>query len=89
MILFDLRAVPRASDVVFELVGVDEDQRWQERDEHDQREVKESEQRVYFENTVDKAKGHHQSSWVVPESQLVLHQMSENWDESKNAQRDV
>ena len=55
MILFNLGAVPRSSDVVFELVGVDEDQGAQERDEHDQREIEEAEKWVHLEDAVNQA----------------------------------
>jgi hypothetical protein len=89
VILFNLWTVPRSSYIVFELVGVDENQWTQERYEHYQWEVKESKQWVHFENGVDQAKGHHYGSGIVPKSQLVLHQMSENWDKSKNAEGNV
>ena len=56
MILFDLRAVPRSSYVVLKLICVYEDQRAQERNENDEREVQESEQRIDFKDAEDQAK---------------------------------
>ena len=89
MILLNLWAIPRTSDVVLELVGVDENQRAQERDEYYQAEVKETEERIHLEDRVDQAQGHAQGAAVVPESKLMLHQVSENWDESKDAEGDI
>ena len=55
MVLLDLWAVPRPSDIVLELVRINENQWTQKRNEHYQREVKESEQGVDLENAVDQA----------------------------------
>ena len=72
MILFDLRAVPRSSYVVLKLICVYEDQRAQERNENDEREVQESEQRIDFKDAEDQAEWHNESPWVVKSVVLML-----------------
>lgn len=89
MILLDRRAVPRAPDVVLELVGVDEDQRTQERDEHDQREVQDSKEPVHLEDAVAQDERRDQGRDVVDEPQSVPQDVPEDWDEPEDAQRDV
>ena len=58
MVLLDLRTIPRSPNIIFELIRIDEDKWAQERNEHDQGEVEEAEQWVYFENAVNQSKGH-------------------------------
>ena len=53
MVLLNLWTIPRSPNIIFELIRIDEDKWAQERNEHDQGEVEEAEQWVYFENAVD------------------------------------
>jgi len=89
MVLFNLRAIPRSSDVIFELICVNEDQWAQKWDENYQREVQKSEKWVHFEDTVNQSERHQESPWVVEAGVLMLDQVSENWNESKYAKWNI
>jgi len=89
MVLFNLRAVPRSSNIIFELICVNEDQWAQKWDENYQREVQKSKKWVHFEDAVNQSKWHQESPWVVEAGVLMLDQVSENWDESKYAKWNI
>ena len=89
MILFDLRTVPWASDVVFELVGVYENQRTQKRNEYDQAHIQNAEKRIHFKDKVSHEERANQGKYIIGQPESMPYQVSENRDESKNAQGDV
>ena len=89
MIFFYLRTIPRSSDVVLELVGVNEDQWTQEGDKYNEREVKNSKERIYLCNeeaqhqTADKCKH------IINDTKSMSDQVTEDWDEPKDAEAHV
>ena len=89
MILLNLRTVPRASDVVFELVCVYENQWAQERNEYDQAYIENAEKRVHLEYTVSHENRADQGEYIIGQPESMPHQVSENGHESKYAQRNV
>ena len=89
MILLDGWTVPGSSNVVLELVRIDEDKGTQEGDEHDQEHVQDPEESVHLEYAIAKDKSRYQSSDVVDEPESVTQNVPENWNEAEYAQGGV
>ena len=85
MVLFDCGTVPRSSNVVFELVCIDENQRAQKWDENDQEHVEYAKKSMHLENAVSQHKRRYQGRDVVDEAETVAKNMTKDWYESKNA----
>ena len=52
MILLDSRTIPGSTNIILELVSIDEDQWAQEGDKHNQKHIKYSKKSMHLENTI-------------------------------------
>lgn len=85
MILLNGWTVPWSSDVVFELIGIDEDEWAQERYENNRKYIEYSKESMHLEDAVPDHKGRYKRCDVIDESKSVAENMTKDWNESKNA----
>ena len=87
-ILLYLRAIPRSSYIIFELISINEDKWTNQRNEYNQANINNSKERVRTPDGVTKNDGADQGIAVVNVSLSVAHDVSEDWSEAKDAEGD-